>query len=290
MINLLLSIKNFFFLSGQSLASLLKVFLMSKPAGKLPSPVHKEAVVLGNGPSLENFLKEKKEFCENKDLWAVNHFVNTKEYTGLKPRYYLINVPEFWKEDIDEDYRQKRQKIFEDFARKTTWDIHLFLDGGARKARFWKKIIKNNSHIHVHFFNSTPIEGFEKFRFFCYARSCGMPRPHNVLIPVLITAVNMGYEKIYITGADHNWMQELFVGEDNTVYLTQKHFYDARTAVPAVMKKEGKGQRKMHEILTKFVHAFKGYWEINAYARKKGTQIINITPASMIDAFKRQKI
>jgi len=290
MINFLLYIKNFFEKLFQSLASLIKVLLMSKPMDKLPIPNHKNLVILGNGPSFKNFLTNHKDFLENKDLLAVNHFVNTPEYTELKPRLYLINVPEFWKEDVEEDYRQKRKKAFKDFASKTTWDVDLFLDNGAKKARYWKEIIKDNPHIKIHYFNPTPISGFDNFSFFCYKHGCGMPRPHNVLIPSLIMGINMGYKNIYITGADHNWMQDLYVADDNTVYLTQKHFYDEKTARPDVMKKEGKGKRKMHEVLIKFVHAFKGYWTINDYAKRQKVHIINITPQSMIDAFKRESL
>jgi len=290
MTNFLLHIKIFFEKLFQSLSSLIKVLLLSKPLKKLPVPRYKELIILGNGPSLKNFLLHKKDFLQKKDLLAVNHFVNTSEFTELKPRLYLINVPEFWKEDVEEDYRQKRKKLFQDFAKKTTWDIDLFLDVGAKKARYWKEIIKDNPHLKIHYFNSTPISGFDKFSFFCYKYRCGMPRPHNVLIPSLIMGINMDYKKIYLIGADHNWMQDLFVAKDNTVYLTQKHFYDEQTARPDVMKKEGKGKRKMHEILIKFVHAFNGYWKINDYAAEQKVEIINLTHNSMIDAFKRENL
>ena len=290
MIDILLKIKNFFTQLFQSFSSLLKVILISRPSGKWPRAKHEELIILGNGPSLNHFLEKHRNFIKGKDLLAVNHFVNTAQYEELKPSFYLINVPEFWKEDIDEDYRQKRQKIFEDFVKKTHWEVNLFLDSGAKKAQFWKEIIKDNPHIKVHYFNPTPIEGFQSFKFFCYKHRCGMPRPHNVLIPSLIWGINTEYKKIYLTGADHNWMQELFVAEDNTVYLTQKHFYDEKKARPGVMKKAGKGQRKLHEILIKFVHAFAGYWEINKYAVYRGSEIVNITPGSMIDAFKREKL
>jgi hypothetical protein len=290
MIKTLLYIKEFFNNILLSIGSLLKVLLISRPAKQLPLSSHDDLIILGNGPSLKSFLTHHSDFIKNKDLLAVNHFVNTEEYEKWMPSLYLINVPEFWKEDVEEDYKEKRIKIFEDFARKTTWDIHLFLDAGAKKAQYWKTIIQKNPHIKIHYFNPTPIEGFRKFRYFCYDHQCGMPRPHNVLIPSIMTGIHMKYNNIFLVGADHNWMQELFVDDDNTVYLTQKHFYDAQVAKPAVMKKEGKGKRKMHEILTKFMYAFKAYWELNEYAIKKKVQIINITPGSMIDAFKRMNL
>ena len=53
----------------------------------------------------------------------------------------------------------------------------------------------------------------------------------------------------------------------------------------------GKGHRKMHEILEKWMLAFKGYFFIKEYAvNKKKSKIINITPNSYIDAFDRKNL
>jgi len=43
----------------------------------------------------------------------------------------------------------------------------------------------------------------------------------------------------------------------------------------------------MPELLTKFVHAFNGYFILKDYAKSQGTTIINATPGSYIDAFER---
>ena len=73
----------------------------------------------------------------------------------------------------------------------------------------------------------------------------GMPRPHNVLIPSIILSMRMGFKKIYLAGADHSWLKEIFVSEDNEVFLTQKHFYDEKKAEARTMDKLGKGSRKL---------------------------------------------
>jgi hypothetical protein len=100
----------------------------------------------------------------------------------------------------------------------------------------------------------------------------------------------MRFSKIYIAGADHSWLTEIFVADDNTVYLTQRHFYDAQIARPDVMKKIGKNKRKLHEILHKFMWSFKAYFDIDQYAKSRNVKIINITEKSFIDAFERMKI
>ena len=286
----LLQIQSFLQAFFASCMSLFKVLIMSRYVKKLPSASQSDLVVLGNGPSLVGFLDQHIDFLINKSVLAVNHFVNTDAYVQIKPTYYLVNVPEFWTDVVDEDVRQKKEQVIADLLKKTQWNMHLFLGIDAKKSEAWHKLSQENKHIKIHYFNTTPIDGFVKFRYFCYQKQCGMPRPHNVLIPSLILAINMKFKNIFVTGADHNWMKSLYVAEDNTVYLTQKHFYDAQTASPDVMKSMGKGQRKMHEILIKFVHAFKGYFDIDAYAKSRNVKIINITPGSFIDAFSRLKL
>ncbi len=282
----LLLIQDFLHNTVLSAVTLFKVFLLSKPV-HLPQAVSDELVILGNGPSLNDFLKRHKNFLNGKARLAVNHFAGTEIFTAVKPEYYMINVPEFWIEDVDDDVLKRRNRLIDNLIEKTSWPMHLILGTGAKKSEKWQSIARQNPHIRLHYINPTPVEGFKHFRFFCYRYQCGMPRPHNVLIPSLMAGINMGFKKIYIAGADHSWLGELFVADDNTVYLTQRHFYDARTARPDVMKKMGKNRRRLHEILHKFMLSFKAYFDINEYAKQRHVKIYNITKGSFIDAFER---
>ncbi len=272
-----------------SVATIIKVILLSKPTN-LPKAEHDDLVVLGNGPSLKTFLKEHKSFLGGKSCLGVNHFADTSVFTDIKPAYYVINVPEFWTDEVDADVLKKRQTLLDNLIQKTTWQMHLILGMGAKKSEKWRRIAEQNPNIRLDYINPTPVEGFKSFRFFCYRRNCGMPRPHNVLIPSLIAGINMRFKRIYIAGADHSWLEDLFVADDNTVYLTQRHFYDMQTARPDVMKKMGKNHRHLHEILHKFMLSFRAYFDINEYAHKRKTRIYNITKGSFIDAFERLKL
>ena len=286
----LVNIRDFGLHSAQTLVSLLRIPLLCHPVRIPRLASGKPLVNLGNGPSLKDLLDNHPDFLQNKDLLAVNHFSETDYFEQLKPRLYVVAAPEYWLDDIDEDFLQKRQRIFGALAGKTGWPLEFFIPVAARRNLWWKKVLEANPHIRIHYYNTMPVEGFRWFRYALYDLKCGMTRPHNVLIPSLMTAVWTGYKEIYLTGADHNWMKEIFVAPDNTVYLTQRHFYDARNATPGVMKKLGKGQRKLHEIIEKFYWSFKGYHDIGRWAGAKGVRIINITPGSWIDAFDRQEI
>ena len=168
--------------------------------------------------------------------------------------------------------------------------MDFFIPFVAKKTSRWKKILSQNHNISINYFNSTPIEGYRWFRYFSYNRYLGMPRPHNVLIPSLMICLALRFKKIFLFGADHSWLKDIQVSEYNEVLISQKHFYDKGAPKAKTMHHLGKGNRKMHEVLMKFVHAFRGYFEINDYSISNGQEIINCTEGSYVDAFKRGKL
>ncbi|MFZ6050878.1 hypothetical protein [Halocola ammonii] len=271
--------------------SILRMIFFSRfvKTSRIISPKNSELIILGNGPSLKNFLAANKSLVSKKELLCVNHFAESDVYKALKPKYYVLAAPEMWMDDVEEFHFRKGEKLFSAISENTEWPVTLFIPQNARKFERWKKKIAPNANIQIVYFSSTPIEGFRFFENWAFSKWLGMPRPHNVLIPSLILSVNIGFQKIFIAGADHSWMKEIFVSDDNIVYLTQKHFYDSKEKEAAPMDKLGKGSRKMHEILIKFVHAFRGYFKIKEYAGHCSVEIFNITEHSMIDAFERIK-
>ncbi len=284
------NIRDFIIEGVQSAVTLLRLPVLGGRPSPVPFTSREELVILGNGPSLKLFLENHSDALKGKETMAVNMFVHTEAFDKIKPEYYVFNTPEFWLPDVDDVYKEKSRNFFETLARKTKHPMFFFIPVGAKRYRFWQDILKENPHLKIRFFNTVPVEGYTWFRHFLYDNHLGMPRPHNVLIPSLMLAVWMKKKRVYLTGADHNWFKELFVAGDNTVYLTQKHFYDAQTAKPETMNYLGKGRRKMYQILEKWYYAFRSYHDIEAYARKRGVGIVNWTPGSFIDAFEREKL
>ena len=117
-----------------------------------------------------------------------------------------------------------------------------------------------------------------------------MPRPHNVLIPSIATALRLPFRKIYLAGADHSWLPEISVTDDNEVLMHQKHFYDRDVSKAETVKKEDLNSAHLHTILYHMHVAFRAYFILRDYADSLGKEIINITPGSFIDAFRREKL
>jgi hypothetical protein len=287
---ILLAIQDFLVGFTQTIASMIKIGLGSgffiKPAIK---PDNDKCVILGNGPSLNQSINENLADLADYMLICVNHFAESEIYESIKPGIYILNAPEMWMDDVEPFHYEKGKKLFRAIADKTIWNIDLFIPYGAKKTKRWQEVLKQNANIRINYFNSTPVEGFSWFRNLCYNRYLGMPRPHNVLIPSLMLSLYLRFKKIYLFGTDHSWMKDMWVTEKNEVLLHQKHFYDESTSKARPMDKLGKGSRKMHEVLQKFVYAFRGYIEINEYAISRGQEIINCTQGSYIDAFKRSE-
>ncbi|SFL48835.1 hypothetical protein SAMN05216357_1255 [Porphyromonadaceae bacterium KH3CP3RA] len=266
---------------GNTLLSLFRIILLSRRVKPFSLPVYnnnKELVVLGNGPSLRLLLSERSSFLEGKDLMMVNFSASSDDFARFRPMFYLLMDPAFFEDEAT------RQKLFVPMVDRTVWEMHLFVPVSARKYAAWQEIVSRSPYIRIHWFNATPVEGVVSFRHFCYRKRLGMPRPRNVLVACLMVALQLPYDTIYLAGADHSWMKEIWVDENNIVNEDRAHFYDRNSTQRVV------SSHRLHELLDSMAVAFRSYHEVEAYSRKRGKEIINITPGSFIDAFRRMSV
>lgn len=294
----LIRIRNFVLNIFELLISIIKIIFLTRIVFnfKLKSYQGQSLIILGNGPSLNTTI-DNQEFINNHKLLCVNYFCRTEEFKTLKPSFYVITSLEYFFNEDKKDFAIERKKTLESIAERTEWPLILFIPAKAKKQDEWKKIFAHNSNISIYYFNTTPIAGLDLFSNFCYSNNLGMPRPHNVLIPSLVLSIKMRFSKIYIAGADHSWLKEIYVDQDNEVLLSQKHFYDKQAkkqtqyrdmSVAQPMYHGGSSKtRKLHEVLEKFYYTFRSYWKLKPYAKTKEVEIYNITPNSYIDAFER---
>lgn len=268
--------------TASSLASLIKVMLMSK--GASPSSNEgkgKELIILGNGPSLRKTIEDDFEWLVLHDLMAVNFAANTSEFFRLRPRYYILADGHFFNSlPTDSNVR----KLWETFG-KVSWDMTLLIP--SKYKHLVKPLLMHTHNLKIRYFNLTPVEGFKWLSHFIYSSGGGMPRPRNVMIPAIMEGIRLGYSKIFICGADHTWTKTLDVDNDNYVISVQPHFYKDNEEEHNRVRETYKGIR-LHEVMGSMVVAFRSYWHIADYAKSRKVEIINATPGSMIDAFPRK--
>jgi hypothetical protein len=273
-----------------SCLSVLKIIILSK---WFPENYRKKqsrpCLILGNGPSLTEGLAESPELVQDCDLMVTNFFAESPIFEELKPRYYVMIDPIFYLDKVKEFYIEKRNELFKSLVGKTSWELTLLLPFEAKINPEIIKLPRLNSKISLLFFNKTPIEGFASFRNCCFKNRLGMPRPHNVMIPSIILALNSGYTRVFLIGTDHNWIPKIIVEKDNRTVMLDEHFYEPGKSVTKPMYHEGRTERKLHEVLFSFYNVFKGYHIIKRYSDSIGAEIYNLTEGSYIDAFKKVK-
>ncbi len=257
---------------------LVKILLQSRRCGlKAVNREGKRLIIMGNGPSLAETIRDHADSLRNSDTMAVNFAANAPVFFDLQPKYYILADPHFFR-STDENVVKLKENLS-----KVTWPLTLILPHKAK----WDGI--DNKNITIARFNAVGAEGFDFFTRAVYRRGLAMPRPRNVLIPAIMSGIALGYKEILIVGADHTWTQTLSVNDSNEVVSIQPHFYKEsereKDRVRTVYR-----DVKLHEILYSFHVAFRAYHQIRQFADRCGVTIINATPGSFIDAFPRGEV
>jgi hypothetical protein len=266
---------------SETVISVLSVFFFSSFFGKknlkeIPKNGNDKCFIITNGSSLRKVLENEKEIFIDQDVFTVNLFYQTSYFFEMKPSNHVITDNAFWDPPADERI-EGIQKRFKEQLLKVTWEMNLFVP--AHGIEIIKTILSLNKNITLIPYNMTPVSGIKSISHFLYRHNLGMPKPTNVLNAAIFLTLNMGYKTIYIYGADHSWIQDLFVDEDNDVCCFENHFYD-NTRKPYKMPKGS-----LAEGLKSIVEAFESYKLLDIYSKTINARIINKTKGSFIDVF-----
>ena len=280
--NLLKEIELTIFKTYQSIISVIKVIILSKKFINLPQGKSDTCYVLGNGPSLNSFLKTYSPKSVI-DLFCVNHFPSSDSYISVRPSGCVWLDPAFYF-----GAHPLAIETIENLILRTAWPLKLYVPIYASKSTIIKKILSRNSNINIVFFNYTLVNGFDFFCNFFFKRNLGMPQCENVIAATIFISINSGFKNIYLMGADHTWLRDLVVKPDNELYLKMSHFYSGTETKYSILKNKGGEKRKITDFLQSSIRAFSTYYILNRYARQIGTHIYNATEDSYIDAFQRK--
>lgn len=266
---------------ADSMASLLKVALMSRKPSAASSKEGATIIIMGNGPSLRDAIDNHGDALAANDLLSVNFAPLTQDFFNLKPDIHLLADGLFFQTEKQGNVEEMWSAL-----RRVGWDMILYVPAQQRKSRDLKTLPKN---IEVRYFNLTPASGWKWLMRLLYGAGLAMPRPRNVLVPSLMTAIREGYSRILLTGADHSWSKTLWVTDNNRVVSVQPHFYrdneKERDRVESLYK-----DIHLHQIYESFAIAFRSYFAVREYADSRGVEILNATPGSFIDAFPRTNL
>ncbi len=255
---------------------------------------NRKSVLLVNGPSLTKDLESHPWIMMEKNIWCVNSMATSELYDKLKPRYYVMSDPGWWMKNIPKMVEKQREETIEQILTKTKWGMKIFLPFEARKSSVWDNV-KKKPDIEIRYFNQNSIVGFRQFRNWCYCHGIGTPICGNVLIPMLINAMNVGYREIYIAGADHSMHKEIYVDRNNCLNRRDCHFYgkeEERQIYQYGYKYGMCNDKKRLRIASYFAqmsNLFMSHQHVREYADYCGARIINVTEETFIDSYERKR-
>lgn len=267
-----------------TVVSLIKVMVKSRAVRNMPRVESAKLLVLGTGPSFKQSLEKNTGYFQSHPVLVVNSFSVTEMYTKIKPAYYAMLDPGIWHGDIE-----VMNNTLQSIQQNTTWPMVLFIPREAGKSPKINKI--DNPHVQICFVNYVVFKGFSSISHFFFKRHLAMPQSQNVLVASLFLGVTMGFRKVELFGADHNWHEQLHVGDDNVVNIKHVHFYEQEAQiryVPFWKMAHTRETFRMDEIFHAWAKVFHGYITVQHFARQMGTEIVNRSEISFIDAFKRE--
>lgn len=247
----------------------------------------KRVHILANGPSLNLFLnKLETNFKEygNDDFCGINYFSNTDWYTILRPKYYALSDPQFFTEK-HHDYK-KAEDMLARMNNITEWKMYLFIPYVYLKSM--KRI--SNKNIIIVPLHSREYIGLESLRFYFYKKGLGNGEFGTVIQNAIYALITLHIKEIYLHGADHNYFNGLIVTDNNQLYYQYQHFYDKTKIEMKPVSFGNKYNISLCNYLQHITQIFKGHKILNMYAEEQNCEIINCTPGSFIDAYKRKRI
>lgn len=261
------------------------------PFKKLYKPKSRPAYILANGPSLKEFLSETNanpQKYTDADLFVVNDFATGEHFLKLKPAYYTLSDPLFFKETI---YSQRGHRTIQALAEKVSWEMTLFIPIIYKNSSFLNPLYKN-SNITIVTYHRIEYSGIEKFRNWFYRRGLGNGEFSTVALNALYAALMCGYKKIYMYGIDHSFFNNIVVNDNNELCYRESHFYGEDASLRPMLNHHvgaiGKIPTfKMSEFLQEKLRIFMGHEIMNKFAKSIDSKIVNCTPGSMVDAYER---
>ena len=228
-------------------------------AGTVGAP-KPSVLILGNGPSLAEDLPRLIARGEHtaKDVMAVNYFALDERFGTVRPAYYVLSDPMFFRDSVCRD----------------------------RVAELYRTL----ANIRIVRFHTQVYRGFRGVEFWLYRHGLGSANFGTVVQVCEYVALLLGYKTLELYGVDHTLLDGLSVDDENRLCRADRHYYDDAPAVPKpIFQKVPHRPYTMAVYLAEVAELFRGHEALRDYARSLGARIINRTGGSMIDAYERER-
>ena len=246
--------------------------------------------VLGNGPSLRDELSRliaRREW-ERTDMMAVNFFALGDEFTVVRPQYYVLSDPQFFRRA---GRSERVENLYRALGERVNWPMTLYVQYYNPERFDYRAAVGANPNIRIVPFHTLVFRGLRSVEFWCYRHGLGSGNFGTVVQNGEFIGLLLGYRQIDLYGVDHTLLDGLTVDDRNRLCRTQSHYYDSAPTVPEpifVNATDPPRPYTMHTYLAETAELFRGHEVLRDYARSIGARIINRTRGSMIDAYERE--
>jgi hypothetical protein len=265
----------------------IKILFLSKFRLHIPAKKGDSIAYLANGPSLNEALEGMRKEGLPENIMVSNLFCNTDLYHELKPNNYLVCDPVFGK--LSKEY-PSIEAFYKRLYGETTWDLNFFIPRVCKRSvqAILEELNLSNPKINICYYNNVNFNGDHWFNYLLFKWRLGMPRPTTVAAPALMQCINMGYSHIKIAGIDLNQHQDIYLNEDNVMYLKVKHFYSQEpTLTPYYKNKKNNIAYSSSEMFLIFHYFFYSFDIIAKFATTQKVEIVNYSKESFLDQFKK---
>ena len=175
-------------------------------AGTVGAP-KPSVVILGNGPSLAEDLPRLIARGEHtaKDVMAVNYFALDERFGTVRPAYYVLSDPMFFRDSV---CRDRVAELYRTLAEKVTWPMNLYVQY-YNPERFDYRAALPNPNIRIVRFHTQVYRGFRGVEFWLYRHGLGSANFGTVVQVCEYVALLLGYKTLELYGVDHTLLDGL---------------------------------------------------------------------------------
>ena len=257
----------------------------------IPFNLHKgeKAMVFGNAPSLELLIEKyhNKEIEVTSDSFFVNCSPLNEFFFEVKPKHFFLSDYIFSR---DGEWTPRNRLMYETLQNRVDWDLTIYITRLNRKEcqQLVDYMNIKNPHISYKFIYKRSCDEFESsLRNRLYKTGYFMPMEGTVVNTALWIAILEGYSEVELYGVDTDQFKNLFVSDDNTLYIVDRHYYDGEQKYPVKSDTDRRSLRTF-EFLDAYMGMLKSYYLLSVFASYMGTKVYNCSPGSMIDSFDRK--
>lgn len=242
--------------------------------------------VLGNGPSLKGELEELLCDHASRDFMAVNFFAEDERFMVLRPAYYVLSDPMFFRRT---SLRERIEQFYRTLNERVTWPMNLYVQY-YNPEHFDYRAHLTNPLIRIVRFHTITYYGFRAVRHWLFNHGLGSGNFGTVVQVGELIALQLGYRRVELYGVDHTLLEGLTVDGENRLCRADRHFYDDDTTphLKPMMQKVPEVPYTMAVYLQEVADLFRGHELLRDYADSLGAEIVNCTRSSMIDAYRRR--